>query len=79
MGFSIQFTVQFHKMCISSEILYRVRRVDESVVDHGDEAVVHRPTVAPSFLLQESFPEEGEGDQRVTEEHRQTKQRHHQQ
>lgn len=60
-------------MWISSEIPYRVRRIDEPVVDHGDEAMVHRPTVATVVLLQECFPEEGEGNQRVTKEHRQTK------
>lgn len=57
----------------------RVGRIHEAVVDHGDEALVDCPTVAPRRLQEIPLPQEGERHQGVTEEDGQAEEGHHQQ
>lgn len=60
-------------------VTHRVGRIHEAVVDHGDEALVDCPTVAPRRLQEIPLPQDGERHQGVTEEDGQTEEGHHQQ
>lgn len=60
-------------------VTHRVGRIHEAVVDHGDEALVDCPTVAPRRLQEIPLPQEGERHQGVTEENGQAEEGHHQQ
>lgn len=60
-------------------VTHRVGRIHEAVVDHGDEALVDCPTVAPRRLQEIPLPQEGERHQGVTEEDGQAEEGHHQQ